>query len=1356
MKLHEKSNFLFLMGQVAEECATPEEVAAFNRLLEENPELCDTVLDHLWVQCMLEMREKTAPVHRAVKSQGLRKYHGSWRKAAAAVAVLTLTGFLLAVVKNVYEKQSEVITVNEVAEDAPMEAVSVQTLVWTNAVSGSWTNSTNWENGLIADAAGDVADFSQVALAETVTNTIDGTVTVGGMLFGNAGGPGSGWIVTGGSLALATGDSSTPEISVDGTGVLIESPVTGEQGFAKSGLGALALVVDHLSLTGITHVTGGTLSLRRGDTSSEDEFMVGDSITVHSGASIALEQNNILDNTLPINLAGGTFDLGANTEYINTLTLSSNALVKAGSVDKYIMIYDAINPHIYAVGGGNAGDIACSLAIGTQNGPYAAATRIQEFNVASGTSLTVSGPILDAHSPSLISRHGGVLKTGAGNLVLANVQNTFRGGAVIEEGLLVLSNKTALTQSLVSLPDSETAGLSLLSDAHIGGLVASAESRPVALDGQVLTVGGATENALYAGSLTGGGTIIKRGNNYQTLRGVQNIDEVRVEAGSLELNNLSTIVDPSVVVCYTFDDPNHIGSDSSVNGVTLTSSDGVVSYSAAGRFGGAAYFSQGPYLVPADGMPSVLPAGNHANTMCMWINPDEDGASGGFERLGLFVWGRYAAGQCIGGRTGDALGTDLTGRSLVYYTWQNDMTATGTEDLRIGASPSGWHHIAMVYDPALSSGNRKVYIDGELVQQDDYASYNLVNDAVDSIFVIGQTAGRPFKGLLDEVLIADRAFSAVEIQQVMEGLITPVSGTSAVLPASAKVAVGFDATLKVSEEMQSFAGLSGKGNVDVSVGMLIVSNQTDDAMLGSITGNGTFVKEGGHKLTLGSVDSMEGTLAINSGSVALVGGGYAAALSNVVAYYTFDDPYQPFLDSSPYANHLAVVAGGSTPDVMANAHSGAGLTFGGNSGLTTLSGAFPVQVPTGNAAFTVSFWADPDSDASWRTGVYSWGVRGGLQINGMRFGPNALSDPSSAQSMTHYLWGADLSVVHTEDLRIGDSPAGWHHVVVTYDPVGTDGQRRKIYIDGALAGGNDPANLNVQATDFNIGRSASGGISYDAFKGALDEFIILNKAVSGEEVLALGKGVAALAESGHGSVFVETGASLSVSSGIHTLGVLDVSGEVSVAEDAVVNVTGIEKSVVDGALRGGGDVVRSGSGTLELSGEGDFTGTLTVVSNGTVELSNTSGLAGASGSEIVVKDTGTLQGSGAVASTVTLQAGASLKALCLCDHGVTTGDMILEGDSIVSCLVSGDSSHFFTVNGLLNIAQDIILNVTLIDESVRNKRWPLFEAAAINGDISGWSVNIENVPSGCSAKVRKDVNTIYLTVMAPGTVIIIN
>ncbi|MDA3923147.1 MAG: autotransporter-associated beta strand repeat-containing protein [Kiritimatiellae bacterium] len=1358
MKLPEKSDFQFLMGQVVEECATPEEVAALNCLLEENPDLCDTALDHLWMQSMLEMREKKALVQSNVKSQGLRKYHNFLRKAVAAAAVLVLSGFLFAVVKNVYEQQSEAVTVNEVAEvveTAAVIATSAQVQVWTNTVSGSWTDSANWENGLIANAMGDIADFSQVALAESVTNTIIGTVTTGTMLFGNNEGVGTGWIVAGGTLELSTGDSSVPIISVDGTRALIESSVTGEQGFSKSGPGTLDLVVDNLSYTGTTHVASGTLRLRRGDTSSVEEFMVGDSITVNSGATLALEHRNILDNSVPIKLAGGTFDLGTNTEYISTLTLSSNALIQADSADKYILVYDATDPHIYAVGGGNAGDIACALAIGTQNGPYAAQTRIQEFDVASGTSLTVSGSILDAHSAELTFRHGGIFKTGAGDLILANALNTFQGGAFIEEGLLVLANNTALPQSLVTLLDSDNAGLSLLSDAHIGGLSSGTNSRPVALDGKVLTVGGATGNALYAGSLTGGGTVIKRGANYQTLRGVQSIDELRVEEGTIELNNVRVLDDPSVVVCYTFDDESNLGGDSSANSVTLTNSDGDVIYSAAGRFGGAASFSQGPYFVPEGSIPSVLPAGNHANTVCMWINPDEDGAVDGTERLGLFAWGRYSSGQCIGARTGDAAGTDLTGCSLVYYTWGNDMTAMGTEDLRIGTSPDGWYHIAMVYDPALSSGNRKVYIDGELVQQDDYASYDLVNDASDSVFVIGQTTGRPFKGLLDEVFIADRAFSAVEIQQLMNGVAEPPSSVKAVLPAAVQVTVGLDANLKVSERVQSFAGLSGKGVVDVSSGMLIVSNQTGDATLGFITGDGIFVKEGDHKLTLGSVDSMAGTLVINSGNVDLAGDGYASVFSNVVAYYTFDDPQQPLLDSSLYANHLAVVAGGTAPVVVTNALSGAGLAFDGSSGVTTLSGVFPDQVPVGNSAFTVSFWVNPDSDASWRTGVYSWGVRKGLQINGMRFGPNAVSDPSSAESMTHYFWGSDLSVAHSEDMRTGESPAGWHHVVVTYDPAGTDGQCRKIYIDDVLAGADNPATLNVQAMDFNIGRSATSGTSFDAFKGALDEFMILNKAVSAEEASALGRGLASLAESKYCSVFVESGAALSVSYGTHILGVLDGAGEVSVAENAILNVIGMEKSIIGGVLHGSGHLIRSGNGTLELNGAGDFTGSLTAVSNGTVEISNSSGLAAASDSEIVVEDTGTLQGDGAVASTVTLEAGASLKSIGLCHNGVTTGDMTLEESSVVSCLVSGDNSHFFTVNGVLNIAQSLTLNVTLFDESVRNRRWPLFEAESINGDISGWLLNIENIPSGCAAKVRKDANIIYLTVMAPGTLIIL-
>ena len=62
-------------------------------------------------------------------------------------------------------------------------AAQAQNGTWTNLVSGdasgSWTTTANWNNGVIADGAGNTANFSTLDISTNSLVTLDGARTIG-------------------------------------------------------------------------------------------------------------------------------------------------------------------------------------------------------------------------------------------------------------------------------------------------------------------------------------------------------------------------------------------------------------------------------------------------------------------------------------------------------------------------------------------------------------------------------------------------------------------------------------------------------------------------------------------------------------------------------------------------------------------------------------------------------------------------------------------------------------------------------------------------------------------------------------------------------------------------------------------------------------------------------------------------------------------------------------------------------------------------------------------------------------------------------------------------------------------------
>jgi autotransporter-associated beta strand protein len=131
--------------------------------------------------------------------------------------------------------------------------------VWTYDGTGSWQDSVNWQNGVLAQGNGVIADFSTLATGGVNEVWLDGPRTVGQLAFGDQGDQ-FGWTLStgsGGTLTLNNGASS-PVVNVINQTTTISAPVTSGNGLVKTGAGTLVLN-DVNAINGAIDIRQGTL-----------------------------------------------------------------------------------------------------------------------------------------------------------------------------------------------------------------------------------------------------------------------------------------------------------------------------------------------------------------------------------------------------------------------------------------------------------------------------------------------------------------------------------------------------------------------------------------------------------------------------------------------------------------------------------------------------------------------------------------------------------------------------------------------------------------------------------------------------------------------------------------------------------------------------------------------------------------------------------------------------------------------------------------------------------------------------------------------------------------------------------------
>ena len=349
--------------------------------------------------------------------------------------------------------------------DTPVASATYTTelgAVWINLSGGSWGTASDWTNGIIPNQSGGTADFSTLTLTTNTDVTLDGTWTIGNLIFGDVGNKYT-WEIdpgTGTSLTLAAG-TNMPNITVKNQMATITSAIAGVNGLAKAGPGTLTLTANN-TFTGGTVVNSGTLALTTQNSAFNDSQLLG-ALTMNSGTILAL-------TNLPFGYGGG----------LSTLNLNGATIVGTGGLGSFAIVYNLTGAAINAttrfdLATYNGADGAInSLASSTTS---VISSNISEiffrgdsgqsnftFTTAAGT--TPSGVDLDLQTG--IAQYSAVctvIKAGAGVMSLDATNIPSISGSVPYTGPTIVSNGTLLVNGSLS----GSSAVSVLAGAKLGG-----------------------------------------------------------------------------------------------------------------------------------------------------------------------------------------------------------------------------------------------------------------------------------------------------------------------------------------------------------------------------------------------------------------------------------------------------------------------------------------------------------------------------------------------------------------------------------------------------------------------------------------------------------------------------------------------------------------------------------------------------------------------------------------------------------------------------------------------------------------------------------------------------------------------
>ncbi len=468
-------------------------------------------------------------------------------------------------------------------------------------------------------------------------------------------------------------------------------------------------------------------------------------------------------------------------------------------------------------------------------------------------------------------------------LGLAEVTNLMNG-VMVASPALPAGNDLAVAGGASLVLSGSAQSVGLLSGGNSGTIQLGAGSTPTAL-----TLGKNNFNSIFAGSISGSGSVTKTGSGSITLSGVNAyngatvINTGVVKFGQSDNTNYVATLGP--LLKLTFDQTN--GGDIFIddNGNTITNPivalnaglggaamDGTLSGAGAVVVGGGRYGN----ALSLDGTASVFINNkitaldcntNGAGwTYALWVKTSTAGATYGYQ----------GDGSWSGAMTTFYLNNNATtGGTKAGGVRYGDGWLTGTTALNNNA----WHFLAI----AVSNGVETIYVDGNLDAQTGTTGWAAAASSAANQFWIGQTPATtdgevPFNGLIDEVQMFNRALTLAEVRNIMSNQTVIATGVvTGKLPTTTPVSIASAGALDLSGTAQTIASLAdlGGGVVTNSAGTtatLTFGGSTTNTFAGKISDASaanaiSLVKLGSGTQSLNGANNFHGNVTVSNGTL---------------------------------------------------------------------------------------------------------------------------------------------------------------------------------------------------------------------------------------------------------------------------------------------------------------------------------------------------------------------------------------------------------------------------------------------------------------------------------------------------------
>jgi hypothetical protein len=488
----------------------------------------------------------------------------------------------------------------------------------------------------------------------------------------------------------------------------------------------------------------------------------------------------------------------------------------------------------------------------------------------------------------------------------------------------------------------------------------------------------------------------------------------------------------------------------------------------------------GSYGDPGLDIPMALLSTTGSFTVAFWVNR----AAGETEPNSIVVGNRY-----------DENGVDLVPRQFVKITptqFEWHMEGNGNDNLDPGPKMAGgeWHHEAVT----VTDGIAQYYRDGVALGASKAMTQSFSADQ--PFYFAGQAntagAGEFFNGSLDDIRLYDKALSAEEILELVEGVKLPPSFVEDPIQKSdAVVGAAYADTLD---------GAATDPNQMDTLTYSLVSGPTwlQVAEDGALTGTPLAADAGWNVFTVGVSDGISSDAAT---LVILVGD--VPAPGEIFAWWPMNEGAgNTLLDVSGNTNHATVInaeTGGLNLDGSVwvdDPECGTVLSFDGidTTGAYALAGVPPIfgmlPVLALEDSFTWSLWVKSDMEVADTSIIF--GNR--YDADGIQFAPREFIKFTGLTFEWHH---DDIG----ENVDYADLEQGvWRHLVVV-----KDGATLTHYRDGVLA-----ETMTITAAPLNSQPIFFGGQGVENWRGYMSDVRLYTIALNEAEVSELfdNKGVA--------------------------------------------------------------------------------------------------------------------------------------------------------------------------------------------------------------------------------------------------------